>query len=293
MKHLDLFSGIGLFALAASWAGIETVAFCECEPFAVKVLSKNFPGVPVYPDVREMCGREILRRFGPVDIISGGIPCQPASCAGKREGTADDRWLWPEAFRVVSEIKPTWCLFENVSGLLTLDGGMVFQNLLSELESLGYEVQAFVIPACAVDAPHRRDRVWILAHAESGRTLREPGNVCQADGRPGRALQRKPDGASDVAHAHGKGYAQRSRETGERTHAATGRSNRRPTQPGVRRVDDGRSARLDGYWPELPADIAPTGYKIPNRAARLKCLGNGIVPQVAYQIFKAMLEAST
>jgi len=164
MKMLDLFSGIGGFSLAASWSGIETVAFCEKDKFCRQVLKKHWPDVPAFYDARRVNGEKINKRYGPIDIIAGGPPCQPASNAGKRKGNQDDRWLWKDAFRIVREIKPAWCIFENVYGLLTLDEGLAFENLLLELESIGYETQAFIIPACAVNAPHRRDRVWIVAN---------------------------------------------------------------------------------------------------------------------------------
>ena len=161
LKHLDLFSGIGGFALAAQWAGIETVAFCEIDDFACKVLNKNFPGVPVHRDIRELDGG----LYAGIDLITGGYPCQPFSEAGKRKGEADDRHLWPEMLRVVKQARPTFIIAENVVGHITLG----LDNVLNDLESQGYAARPLVIPACAVDSPHRRDRVWIVAHAESQR----------------------------------------------------------------------------------------------------------------------------
>jgi len=166
LTMLDLFSGIGGFSLAASWTGdIKTVAFCEIEPYCQKVLKKHWPDVPCYSDIKELNGYDLVREHGAVDIVCGGPPCQPASCAGKRRGEEDDRWLWPEAIRLIREIHPRWCVFENPTGILTLNGGMAFENLLSQMESEGYEVQAVIIPACGVDAPHRRNRVWIVAYS--------------------------------------------------------------------------------------------------------------------------------
>jgi DNA-cytosine methyltransferase len=201
---LDLFSGIGGFSLAARWTGqIKTVQFVEIDKFCQKILKKNFPGVPIYDDIKTFTKDTIgtgtgdnrqeiadeRRRTGEdrreglrqgngtaytsrsnatnkhgVDILCGGFPCQPASVAGDRKGTSDNRWLWPEMFRVITEVKPAWCVLENVPGLLTLEQGLVFENCCLALESEGYEVQPFIIPACAVNAPHRRDRVWIIAH---------------------------------------------------------------------------------------------------------------------------------
>ena len=157
MKHLDLFSGIGGFALAARWAGIDTVAFCEIEPFAQKVLEKNFPGTPVFSDICKLKRSDI---HGSVDIITGGFPCQPFSIAGKKRGTNDDRDLWPEMFRIIKQFKPTWVVGENVANFV----GMAFDRTKTDLESEGYEVQPLIIPACGVNAPHKRDRVWIVAY---------------------------------------------------------------------------------------------------------------------------------
>lgn len=158
MNHLDLFSGIGGFALAARWAGIDTVAFCEIEPFAQKVLEKNFPGIPIFSDICKLKRSDI---HGSVDIITGGFPCQPFSIAGKKKGKNDDRDLWPEMFRVIKEFKPTWVIGENVANFV----GMAFERTKTDLEGEGYEVQPLIIPACGVNAPHKRDRVWILAHS--------------------------------------------------------------------------------------------------------------------------------
>jgi len=161
LKHLDLFSGIGGFALAAQWAGIETVAFCEIDDFACKVLNKNFPGVPVHRDIRELDGS----LYAGIDIITGGYPCQPFSEAGKRKGAEDDRHLWPEMLRVVKQARPAFIIAENVVGHITLG----LDNVLNDLEREGYAARPLIIPACAVDSPHRRDRVWILAYAEGER----------------------------------------------------------------------------------------------------------------------------
>ncbi len=156
LRHLDLFSGIGGFALAARMVGIETVGFCEIDPWARRVLEKNFSGIPVHDDVRTL----ETTAFGRIDLLTGGYPCQPFTIAGKREGEADDRHLWPAMHRVVEQARPTWVVCENVAGHITLG----LDQVLLDLESIGYTTRPFVIPACAVDAPHRRDRVWIVAH---------------------------------------------------------------------------------------------------------------------------------
>ena len=157
MNVLDLFSGIGGFSLGLERAGMKTIAFCEIEEFTRKVLHKHWPNVPIFEDIRKLHGSDITE---PVDLICGGYPCQPFSCAGKRQGQADDRHLWPEMFRLIREIRPNWVIAENVAGHVN----MGLDSVLSDLESEGYETTTFIIPACAVNAPHRRDRVWIIAN---------------------------------------------------------------------------------------------------------------------------------
>ena len=165
MKVLDLFSGIGGFALGLERAGMETIAFCEYDEKARLVLKKHWPDVPMYNDVRTLTGEQ-LEKDGITDIglICGGYPCQPFSVAGKRKGQADDRHLWPEFFRLIKEIRPTWVIAENVAGHIN----MGLEDVLADLESEGYQCQTFLIPACAVDAFHRRDRVWIVAWNSNG-----------------------------------------------------------------------------------------------------------------------------
>ena len=161
MTHLDLFSGIGGFALAARWAGIETVQFVENEEFAQKVLTKNFPGVPIHGDIKTYRANGIVSPF----LLTGGYPCQPFSQAGRRRGQNDDRHLWSEMFRVIQECRPNWVLAENVTGHIKLG----LQEVLADLEGEGYQSQVFHIGALAKDAPHRRMRVWIVANSESER----------------------------------------------------------------------------------------------------------------------------
>lgn len=225
--HLDLFSGIGGFALAAQWAGFETVAFCEIEDFPRKVLEKNFPGVPIHRDIKELDGNE----YGSVDLITGGYPCQPFSLAGKRKGYADDRHLWPEMLRVITQAKPTWVVCENVYGHINLG----LDDVLADLESEGYAAQPFVVPAGAVGAPHKRDRVWVVAYTTSGSEQQ-----------------------------------------------SSARSNERRLQSEV--LPSGRNRH---YFKAAPrADRVADG--IPRRVDRIRGLGNAIVPQVAYEILRAI-----
>jgi len=177
----------GGFSLGLERAGMETVAFCEVDQFCRKVLNKHWPGIPIFDDIKQLTKQQLIdegvieneesTNNRTIDIVVGGPPCQPASCAGKRRGTEDDRWLWGEALRIVALLKPKYCLFENPTGILSLQGGVPFESVLSELENQGYETAAFIIPACSVNAPHRRDRVWILANAKGSNDRRRSGEI--------------------------------------------------------------------------------------------------------------------
>ena len=246
MNHLDLFSGIGGFALAAQWAGHTTVGFCEIEPYAQQVLKKNFPSVPVFPDICKLKRSDINV---PVDLITGGFPCQPFSVAGRKKGTQDDRDLWPEMLRVIKDFRPTWIIGENVANFVN----MAFQRTKTDLESEGYQVLPFIVPACGVGAPHRRDRVWILAYSRC--SLRQGGIKQGADEventkQNANILER----SSDVADA--KSYGRQ----GD------------PNQ-----------------W-EFEPDVGRVAHGVPHRVDRLKGLGNAIVPQVAYEFLKNLKE---
>jgi DNA (cytosine-5)-methyltransferase 1 len=168
LKILDLFSGLGGFSLGLERTGnFETIAFCDNDKYSNLVLQKHWKGVKIYNDVKEIT-KEKLESDGVElpDIITGGFPCQPFSVAGKQKGTSDDRHLWPEMFRIIQELKPRWVVGENVKGLVNLQDGMVFETVCTDLEGEGYEVRAFNIPAAGVGAPHRRERIWIVAHAK-------------------------------------------------------------------------------------------------------------------------------
>ena len=167
----SLFSGIGGFDLGLERAGMTIKWQVEIDDFCNKVLEKHWPDVKRYRDIKELRGDELE----PVDLICGGFPCQPFSAAGKRRSKEDDRYLWPEMLRVIRAVRPNWIVGENVAGIVSL----ALDDVLSDLENEGYTCQSFIIPACAVNAPHRRDRVWIIAHRNSEWQLQQEGVVSE------------------------------------------------------------------------------------------------------------------
>jgi len=491
LTHVDLFSGIGGFALAAGWAGFDTIVFCEKDEYCQKVLKKRFPGVPIIPEIREfldywgidiceikdrerqtcetfdlhkkpkkreellssakiveqkslfpqalqnegessvlgnaelnLCeektdlpleaglgceAREIqtgkmekdmnvafvtkcqksingegefmqgmatpARNAGrnrkartnsgrttlkngrsiqnydlksrmesrsansaiikstegmKIDILTAGIPCQPASCAGKQRGPNDSRWLWPEAFAVIQHLKPTWCLLENVCGLLSLEGGVVFENLLIELEAQGYEVQTFIIPACAVEAKHRRDRVWIVAYAteraigdggrialgtkNKGRERAKTGREALCSGKEASFGSNARSSSQIMANTQGgepreqteqkgrEGSCGGSQEVGrimgntqcapKKPISEASRSRNTISESSQWPVEPQLGGMVDGFsrWLDEPRDIPRVARGVKDRVNRLKALGNAIVPQVACEIMRTIRE---
>lgn len=201
MKVLDLFSGIGGFSLGLeATGGFETVRFVENNEWCQKVLAKNFPGVPITGDIKNY---EPKRSDG-IGLVTGGIPCQPFSVAGKRKGTADDRHLWGEMLRVIKACKPRWAIVENVRGLITIQEGMVFEQICIDLENEGFKVQSFLIPASAVNAPHQRYRVWIVAHSDSIRNqseLRETSREGEGEKISNTKFSSRGDGRNTISSA--------------------------------------------------------------------------------------------
>ena len=312
MTHLDLCSGIGGFALAAQWAGFQTVGFAEVDPYCGQLLKERFPLVPNYGDLRRA---DFSQLRGHVTVLSAGVPCQSASVAGKRRGAADDRWLWPAVLDVVERVRPAFCLFENPDGILSLDE---FGGILLRLGALGYQVRMFRVPANAVGAKHRRYRVFIVAHAERERrdgradgwaAETRAGASAQSAGTGGNA-ETLADTASGVRQREtlqSSGYAAQRGET--LADANQSRSQRRDQRqwaygyPGsgsqsefgnwklesqLCGMANGFPSRLDlDFWrtTEMPHPINK-GER--HRAARLKALGNSIVPQQVYPFFAAI-----
>lgn len=217
MRHGSLFTGIGGFDLAARWMGWKNVLQCEIDPFCQQVLRHHFPEVTLYEDVRDINGNDWKGR---IDLLSGGFPCQPFSGAGRKRGTADDRHLWPEMLRLVREIQPAWVVGENVRGLVSWNDGLVFEGVCADLEEAGYEVQPLCLPACAVGAPHRRERVWFVAHSDG---VARPTPVL-------RDLLAHPSSPRRVHRADGRG---------------SGGGRHWDAEPGVGRVADGVPDRMD------------------------------------------------
>ena len=291
MIHASLFSGIGGFDLAAEWMGWENLFHCEWNPFGQQVLKHHFPKSISYNDITKT---DFSIHRGQVDILTGGFPCQPYSQSGKRLGKEDERHLWPEMLRTIQEVQPRWVVGENVLGLVNWNGGLVFEEVQTDLEAKGYEVQAYVLPACAKNAPHRRDRVWFIAY-----------NATNTNGNGQYQCNSKYEIAStdkwinalcDINKSNGNGIATNStsiglererrsikkleREVGFSSTSTRNMSNRNwknfPTQSPICGGDDGLPKKLDGI----------TFSKWRNES--IKAYGNAIVPQVALEIFKAI-----
>ena len=344
MTHGSLFSGIGGFDLAAEWMGWENIFHCEWNEFGQKILKHYWPKAKSYGDITKT---DFTIHGGQIDILTGGFPCQPYSLAGKRKGKEDDRHLWPEMLRAITEIQPRWIVGENVFGLVNWDGGVVFHEVQTDLEAAGYEVWPYVLPACAVNAPHRRDRVWFVAHStsrtkrSSGSCGKTEGNGCKNNAKQdgwgikaefnngcGKFLWTTPNSDSDgqqwgdsedeINPSKRRQYAQC--YTGE---GFINESTPNPISGGQQgqgqtkrpgnsaEIEDRETDRIDGNnegsW--LPADWSkfPTQSPVCNgddgfpsgldgitfskwRQESIKGGGNAVVPQVVYQIFKAIEE---
>ena len=271
MIHIGLFEGIGGFSIAAKEMGWKTYATCEIGDFQRKVLQYHFPDAYHHTDIHSLTydklNDELSNRFSKQwrsdDIIlTGGFPCQPYSLAGKRKGKDDSRHLWPEMLRVIREIQPTWVVGENVYGLVNWNEGLVFEEVCIDLENEGYQVQPYILPACSVGAPHRRDRVWFVAHRKdasysNNKRLERKASIGIQDRQRGR--NRVYDG--EFAWMGGKEYWDNF-----------------PTQSPVRRGDDG--------IPDRMVDITIPRW----RKEAIMALGNAVVPQVVIMLFNTINE---
>ncbi len=298
VKHLDLFSGIGGFAYAIDqvWDNVEHI-FCDNDKFCQQVLKKHWPESGIYDDIRKITAdpfstglegadkrqeghTERPRRGRDISILTGGFPCQPFSAAGLRRGTADERHLWPEMLRVIRLTQPTWVVAENVGGIISWNEGLVLEQVCTDLETAGYEVQPFIIPAVAVNAPHRRDRVWFVAYSKG-------------HGHSGKVgLERQSD-EETTEHSHEGGDV--ADPTSQRLEGQRGREPRDAQRPG-------RCAgtRWNEDWTTLATELCSLDDGLPvalgefelskakHRKEQIKAYGNAIVPQVAIEIMRAI-----
>jgi len=297
IRHVDLCSGIGGFALGFQWAGLSRpVLFCDIEPWSRQVLRKHWPDVPIAEDVKELAN-DPIRNVPECDILTAGYPCQPFSLAGERRGTEDDRHIWPYILSIVQAKRPSWCVFENVYGHVS----MGLDEVLSDLEGESYAARPFIVPACAADAPHRRDRVWIIAR-NVGDTIssRQPRDDRRRSGKE------PSDGREDVAYTeslHSNGSGEHSQQ-GQRqvskprnsgssddvAHADSAQQQGGRVSSGIHKEHANPNSRSDKsrqqaaqFWLPEPA-VGRVANGIPRRVDRLRGLGNAIVPQIAMQI---------
>lgn len=321
LTHLSLFTGIGGLDLAAEWAGFTTVGQCEFADYPTKVLEKHWPDVPRWRDVRTLTKERFYERTGlrTVDVISGGFPCQPFSVAGKQKGKGDDRYLWPEMLRVIRELRPRCVVGENVPGIIKIAAGQV----VKDLERAGYHVVVFNFEAAAVGAWHRRSRVFFVGIADmadtdggwlhdSNRKEDQPARSRENDiyeqsgrtwgGEQSAGARVSPDerAVADAAceriqrhaaicaakPAERSGQMQSDAESGNGAdvcNTVRGRGTGDTRREQSQEFADGRC------WAAEP-DVGRVAHGIPARVDRLKCLGNAVVPQQAYPIFKALME---
>lgn len=272
LTHLSLFSGIGGLDLAAEWTGFTTVGQCEFADYPTKVLEKHWPDVPRWRDVRTLTKESFYERTGlrTVDVISGGFPCQPFSVAGKQKGKGDDRYLWPEMLRVIRTLRPRCVVGENVPGIIKIAAGQVVEDL----ERAGYHVVVFNFEAAAVGAWHRRSRVFFagidetVSDTESKRQQRERTRGEQIGGT--RSCAWKSARCGFVCDTMCQGLQDWTAGT-------------------IRKPRADECPERSDWWAAEP-DVGRVAHGIPNRVDRLKCLGNAVVPQQAYPIFKALME---
>jgi DNA (cytosine-5)-methyltransferase 1 len=322
VKHLDLFSGIGGFALGLQKVGFETVAFCDIEKYCQHLLKQKWNGVKIYNDVREIT-KEKFKADGIEfpEIITGGFPCQPFSVAGSRKGTDDNRHLWPEMFRIIKEFKPRWIIGENVRGIVSIQDGLVFETVCTDLESEGYEVQTFNIPAVGVGAPHKRERIWIVANSRCSVRGKQSSRNSESIGSGTFEKTERSTDTSEITRSStgtetmANSESIRSGELGHiseekriegsnttqsnssSTDVANTNSERQQEQCRPKSIQqEGNEFECDGSqerinWWEVEPDVGRVADGLPGRVHRLKGLGNAIVPQIAEEIGRAIMKA--
>lgn len=274
--HGSLFSGIGGFDLAAQWNGINNLFQVEIDEFCQKVLSKNFPETAKFKDIRNFNAKEY---YGQITILSGGFPCQPFSVAGKQKGAEDERYLWEEMLRVIREIQPKWIVAENVYGLITNQNGMVLNKVFTDLENSGYEIQPFIIPACGKDAPHKRERIWIVANSNSERCNNE-----QKENRKSLCYEKQYNSIEEQKRDFEQCRIEQSNINVTNSDNIGVRYDDRQEQMQLTR------SSWQSNWYEIATKLCRVDDGVSDRVDRLKSLGNAIVPQIAYEIFRNIIE---
>ena len=310
MNHLDLFSGIGGFSLALEKVGFTTIGFCERDEYCRLLLQKHWKGVKIYNDIKKLEAKDIEER---VDILTGGFPCQPYSVAGKQKGTDDDRYLWPDMFRVIKDVRPTWIIAENVRGIINIQDGMVFETVCSDLESEGFEVQPFIIPAAGVGAPHKRERVWIVGYSKHNGSLatkiRRGNKEADAGTQEGQNKTIEPTGTGGSEYDETLENSRRSLRQGAKLSKKNANESRkenanqfeRPGSTPEHNVANTEGVYVQGQqdrsrqkqsrgksWWEFEPNVGRVANGVPGRVHRLKALGNSIVPQIAEEIGRAI-----
>jgi len=324
MTHGSLFSGIGGFDLAAEWMGWKNAFHCEWNEFGQRVLKHYWPKAVSYGDITKT---DFSRWYGTVDVISGGFPCQPYSSAGKRLGKEDERHLWPEMLRAIREVSPRWVVGENVRGLVNWNDGLVFNEVQTDLEAEGYEVQPYLLPACGVNAPHRRDRVWFVAYGKSNgstkqHALTKAGEQIQTGGHSNRqnakgttpntenircneAEEFKREWRECQPHHREKVRCASYTNGSIWTTSNTERLRSSGEEHGKEESRQHTQAHPRGGWADFPTEppvcggddglsTGLDGITFPKwRNESIKAYGNAVVPQVVHQIFKAIEEYET
>ena len=284
LNHVDLCSGIGGFSLGFEWAGLSRpILFCDIEPWSRQILKKHWPDVPIAEDVKELANDPDRFISGRVDILTAGYPCQPFSVAGNQRGTEDPRHIYPYISRIVAHKRPTWCVFENVYGHVSLG----LDEVLNDLEGQGYSTRPFIVPASAVNAPHKRDRLWIIARNMAdteGRKSREQTEWQRGEGVGGGSSDsggNKKERSEAMAYTDNEGSQRRlsggQSEGWQGELGYSGRSSSAHRQP------------EKDFWAVEPS-VGRVAHGIPRRVDRLKGLGNAIVPQIAQKIGETILK---